>query len=400
MEMCRRDVPFLAGLCHFNAMDMNPLPSGIIDDFYEQKLVDAETWRKTNGDTVVLSSLGFEERIFSPGQILSVELYISDFSHPVFNNPQLSWKIAAPEGNDAELNWHGRKSEGHISFTHEPYKTHSAGTIEVTMPDVAAACRLKLSVELYEDNRVIKNDWDLWLFPDDRMELDSISYFGHSSLQWTEQLLHNKIVTSASPSSLKDTAGLVVTETLDKAVLDYMKKGGRILLAATEGLLYMFEPKFVNPIHSDTEFAHYFFTPPAAYPPFENGHCGTIIHDHPLFDEFPQEGFADLQFYRMVGESAAIEIHPLGLDKKEPIFRVMHQYHVSRPLAYMLEYTYGAGGCLLLSLDLNQEWPEARYLFNKICSYLASERFNPEMRLDDEEIILLAEAVQYGTCTQ
>ncbi len=397
MEMCRRDVPFLAGLCHFNAMDMNPLPSGIIDDFYEKKLVDAETWRKTNGDTVVLCSLGFGERIFTPGQKLKVEFYVSDFSHPAFHNPELSWKLCAAENDLGILEWNGRQSEGRIAFTHEPYKTHSAGKIEVILPDAEAACRLKLSVYLREDDRVITNDWDIWLFPDKKIDSESLSFIGTPSLRWTKQLAEVSKNTHNGTSAIKDAAVPILTETLDDAVIDYMQKGGRILLAATEGLLYMFEPKFVNPIHTDTEAAHYFFTPPAAYPPFENGHCGTIIQDHPVFAGFPHEGFADLQFYRMIGESAGVEIHPLGLDKEDPIVRVMHQYHVSRPLAYMLEFAYGAGGCLLLSLDLNQEWPEARYLLNEICAYLASDLFSPVMELSDEEVQVLKEAAQYET---
>lgn len=50
MEMCRRDHPTLAGICHFNAMDTNPSPQGIIDEFYERKYTDSATWRETNGE--------------------------------------------------------------------------------------------------------------------------------------------------------------------------------------------------------------------------------------------------------------------------------------------------------------------------------------------------------------
>jgi hypothetical protein len=52
-------------------MDANPSPQGIITEFYEPKLADAARWRETNGDTVVLSSLGFDDRCRASGETLS-----------------------------------------------------------------------------------------------------------------------------------------------------------------------------------------------------------------------------------------------------------------------------------------------------------------------------------------
>jgi hypothetical protein len=69
MEACRRDRPRMAGICHFNAMDTNPSPQGIINEFYERKFADPETWLQTNGDTVVLSSLGFDDRRGVPSNL-------------------------------------------------------------------------------------------------------------------------------------------------------------------------------------------------------------------------------------------------------------------------------------------------------------------------------------------
>jgi hypothetical protein len=76
MESLRRDRPTLAGICHFNAMDTNPSPQGILDEFYERKLADAATWRETNGDTVVLSSLGFDDRCLTAGGRVTVRFSV------------------------------------------------------------------------------------------------------------------------------------------------------------------------------------------------------------------------------------------------------------------------------------------------------------------------------------
>ncbi len=66
MEMRRGDHVGLAGICHFNAMDCNPSPQGILNEFYEKKVADSLTWQQTNGDTVILGSLGFDERVWGP----------------------------------------------------------------------------------------------------------------------------------------------------------------------------------------------------------------------------------------------------------------------------------------------------------------------------------------------
>lgn len=67
MEQVRRDNPTLAGICHFTAMDIGFSPQGIIDEFYEKKLVPAEQWKQTIGETVVMIDTRFDDRIHTVG---------------------------------------------------------------------------------------------------------------------------------------------------------------------------------------------------------------------------------------------------------------------------------------------------------------------------------------------
>ena len=43
IEMVRRDYPNLAGINHFNGMNIPFSPQGIVDEFYDRKYADAET---------------------------------------------------------------------------------------------------------------------------------------------------------------------------------------------------------------------------------------------------------------------------------------------------------------------------------------------------------------------
>jgi beta-galactosidase len=158
MELMRRDYPTLAGISHFNAMDANPSPQGIIDEFYEKKTVSAEEWLQINGDTVVMSSLGFDDRCLESGAELKVRFSVSDFSHPPFRDPRLIWRLRAGEVILAA---------GELHFYHQPFRTAAAGEAGMVMPDVEEPLALRLEASLVEGDggREIGNSWFLWLFP-------------------------------------------------------------------------------------------------------------------------------------------------------------------------------------------------------------------------------------------
>jgi hypothetical protein len=138
---------------------------------------------------------------------------------------------------------------------------------------------------------------------------------------------------------------------------------------------------------SDKE--RYFFSIIANDPPFEPGHTGTIITAHPMLGGLPHEGFADLQFFRLIGDSPPLDLEALGLNCGEPVVRVMHTYPICRPLGYLLEGAIGSGTLILCALGLDQTLPEGRYLLAQICNYAVSDVKRPTLELADEAIASL-----------
>ncbi len=367
MEACRRDRAFLAGISHFSAVDTVPSPQGIIDVFYERKCADAETWLQTNGDTVILCSLGFDDRVLPSGKTLQVDLSVSDFSHPAFHRPTIDWSLMA-EGRQI--------GAGRIGYQHEPYTTCAAGSLQCAIPEVAETVKATLRAVLHEGDRRVSNQWDLWLFPAEAQMPDGPAVYGKPEHTWLSAMTDLPAV----DSDRLGAAQVLLSERLDEHLVEFMCSGGRLLLAASEGLEFRFTPKL------GLAQGRYYFTPPAQYPPLENGHNGTIIADHPMLEAFGHEGFADLCFYRMMGESAAMDLIPLGLNGQDPVIRVMHSYPIGRSLGYLAECAVGEGGMVLCSLDLNQEWPEARSLLAGLCEYLGGDGFRPAIRLDHEHL--------------
>jgi hypothetical protein len=177
---------------------------------------------------------------------------------------------------------------------------------------------------------------------------------------------------------------VVLTERLDEPLVRFLRGGGRVLLAASEGL--------VRPHAANLGSASYFFTPPANYPKYEDGQNGTIIADHPLLGDFPHEGFADLQFYRLTGDSPPIDLGPLGLADVDPVFRVIHRYPVFHPLGYLVERQVGEGRLVTSALDLSRSIQEGRYLLAQICQYLASAELAEAAALPEEAIARIVDA--------
>jgi beta-galactosidase len=241
-----------------------------------------------------------------------------------------------------------------------------------------------LAVELQEDNRLFKNSWRLWVFPNsDDLEVDVRRYEDSRSGYYP-------ILDVLKPVKKLEscTASVIVTEILDDSVVDFMRRGGRVLLTAGEGLVFPFDAR--PPMEEE---GHYFFTPAAQFAPFENGHNGTIIHQNPIFNGFPHSGFADYQFYRLMADHPAMDIGSLKLQSIEPIIRVVHKYPVGRSLSYLFEVKIGKGGMLVSSLNLDPSLPEARYLFKNMCLYLKKPEFNPKALIKSN---ILKKIVKYS----
>ena len=373
MEACRRDHPRLAGICHFNAMDIGYSPQGILDELYERKLVAAETWLRTNGDTVIMIDRDFDDRVLTAGETFRCGLSVSDFSHPPLMKPRLEWRLLA--GKE-------RVASGVITYRHRPFSTCAAGKIRVELPPVAEPVMLTLEAMLREERRTFRNQWSFWLFPSDQptRRPNSAAVYGSTRRAWMRSIRAiPRITTRAQKERL---AKVVLSEKLDDRLVEHCRRGGRVILAPPESVLRPFPGKL-------GQNGAYFFLPPANYPPLEDGHSGTIIRDHPMLGALPHDGFADLQFYRLISSAPPIDLEALGLGKLEPVIRVLSTYFVARPLAYLMEVSLGRGGIILCALNLDQKLPEARWLLSAMVRYAASDEFRPRTRLPEEGLARL-----------
>jgi hypothetical protein len=240
---------------------------------------------------------------------------------------------------------------------------------------------VKLVARVREGTRSFANSWDLWVFPpgkaaDPARAAAAYAVYGEPRHTWLRALASRAM--GADRLAAANPQPVVLSESLDGTLLKYVQNGGKVILCASEGLVRPFRPKF------GFSEGHYYFTPPANYPPYEDGHDGTIIESHPMLGDFPHEGFADLQFFRMMDKAPPLELEALGMGRVDPVIRVMHSFPVARPLAYLAEAAVGRGGVILCALDLDQANPEARHLLGCLSAYAAGRLFAPRHALSEE----------------
>ncbi len=385
LEACRRDHPALAGISHFSAIDCGLAFEGVLDDFYEKKLVDASTWLQTNGDTVFLLSREFDERVLTAGETFRAELSVSDFSHPPFRKPVVEWRCV-----------HGRRvlAQGKMSFDHRPFRTSPVGEIRFDVPETARPLATRLSVTLCEGRRRVANEWDFWVFPSPYavpVPDGGVAYLalGDTWPCWLPQ----PIPTAAGRDLLNNFPRAIITGLLDEAVAAYLEKGGRALLLPCSRVqclpLRPFEPRLGLTV------GRYFFTRPANYPPHDGGNSGTTITDHPMLGDFPHEGFADLQFYRLIAEAPPLDLNAFAPARPEPVIRSMGSYVTCPSLGYLVEFKVGRGGLVFCALqNLLTACPEGHYLLVNIMRHMVSRQFRPKVELPAGVIEKLSEGVR------
>jgi len=250
-----------------------------------------------------------------------------------------------------------------------------------TVPALPEARRVVLEARLSENGRAIGNRWDLWLFPRENPLPPGTAVHGPAEHTWLREWREIPVL---RPGGLSAAGSPILTERLDRELADFMRAGGRVVLAAGEGLVRPHNPLF--------GFVKYFFTPPANYAPYEDGQNGTVIARHAMLGGMPHDGFADWQFFRMIENAPPLDLEPLGLAAGDPVIRVIHRYPVLHPLGYLVERRVGRGGLAICALDLRPGFVEAGFLLAAVCRHAASDRFRPARSLSKAALERIVEA--------
>ena len=387
LEYARRN-PDIQGWIFWLLIDLHRYSEGLFDDFWNPKNVSAEEFLQCNGDTIIiLAKEG--NRCLLMGSDRQIPLAISHYGEHKYPNAKLRWKIS---GGPA-------LKEGELTVPDMPQgELTQAGLAQFDLPNVDKAYKFELEVSLHHGGKIINtNKWSFWAFPEVRETLRDITAN-------TGKTIENDVflrIKSANVSPIPAGASLVIADSIDQSLTEYIEEGGKCLLIV-RGV------EIENQVcyYQTTTFYKTFRTIP--WNAGDSGNSGTVINYHPALDMFPHESMCDLQFISMIPGVLPMEFSPLRKYGVTPIIRAIDHYLANRNNAYMLEFNIGKGKVLVTTLSVLEKletmksfWEqsgqvfgsnkqiEAKYLLQCLIDYAKGHNFLPTSTIPEDDFVKL-----------
>jgi hypothetical protein len=372
IEVARID-PYLDGFICWLMIDFSPSTQcGVLDMFWGKKSSTPEYFRQFNAPTVILAQtanqkppelLGLNPAtlIYTAGDVLDVDWVVSHFQSRPLKNATLAWRLVAGEKTLAS----GKLVKLDVAAGTVPI----AGRSRITMPAVSKAVRARLMVDL--EAAQSHNSWDIWLFPKFSPQFDGGRRLAASSRAF--DLLASRypgLAKLGTPQA--NEATIVVARGLgDLGVLDALEQGKSVICLSLPGH---------NPIQPGTSLAAWSIS----------NQTGTAIANHPAFGDFPNRGYLDQGWFRLVDRAEKLDpghklrgVEPLmvGIGRATGYSFGTLGY----PLGFNLhafQARAGRGKLLATGLNLAGDHPEAVYLLDQFIRYARSEKFAPQGTFD------------------
>ncbi|RHR36312.1 MULTISPECIES: sugar-binding domain-containing protein [Parabacteroides] len=305
---------------------------GWLDSFYDNKgIVTPEKVRNWCNTTVPLMRV--PSYIYMSVDTLKVGIEVFHFANK--------------DIEDARIDWQLRNENGYVwdkgTFDHYDIKNavlNKIGLLSVPLNKIDRSQKLVLEVSIRDTE--YKNNWNLWVF--------------------TEQK-------DLKDNSVKETTS--VTE-----AIDYLKAGKSVVLWAHRlgG-------------NKNAGYAHW---KPTFWQAGDQGNEGftngaVIRNTHPAFNNFPTDNYLDFQWFEICqgGRGFDLEGFPSTI---RPIVQPIHDFHFNRKLGSIMEFVSKEGGRILICgynlVDSLEKRPAARALKNSLLGYVASSGFQPSDIID------------------
>ncbi len=331
------------GFAGFQLLDLHDFPGqgtalvGVLDPFWEEKgYISPEEYRRFCNTTVPLARL--EKRIFTEGETLNAKIEVAHFGEMPLQEINPIWKLIQNQTTVAE----GTLGQRDIPIGN----CISLGEVIYTFQKETQPRKMTLEVAVDE----FSNSWDIWIYPENE---------------------------TAEKGDVK------VVESLDAITIDFLEKGGKVLLSLGKGKV---APEMGGNV--GVGFSSIFWN--TAWTDNQKPHTLGILcnPNHPALDEFPTEYHSNWQWWDAMSHANAIQLDSFPTELK-PIVRIIDDWVTNRRLALLFEAKVREGSILVSGADLVnnlENRTEARQLKQSLLNYMNSENFNPKVSLKITEI--------------
>lgn len=297
---------------------------GMMNEFYELK--PGETIRNVgmyNSPTVLLNNLKRKTNFYS-GEDMSFALYVSHYGLRELCGAALTVRLMM-DGNIVR--------EEFISIdTIAQGAVSKLCDLNYKLPVVAKPCELKLCVSLSEGEIFAQNEWELYVFP----------------------------ILSANADGITVSEGMKYDELRRR-----LSNGETVLIFGTE-------PFKALPTTFRISLAGRC-----------SGNLATVIEEHPVFYDIPNDGFCSWQFGELLEGGNAVVMES-DLVPFEPIVEVVssHKYIIRQ--GALFEFGALSGKLMVCSFNFKSDDPCAQYLKSALIEYAKSTDFCPKHNLTEE----------------
>ena len=307
---------------------------GIMDEFYRLKPGETPaSVRRYNAPTVLLADFG-TDFVFESGQVRPTALRVSNYGTPL-KDARLSLTLS--DAADRKTVWRDMRNVGAVPNG----AIIPLGAFDVRFPADARPRKYLLAAELTDGATRVENVWETYAFPKAEM----------------------------CPAS----GVRVVADISRDDLLAAMRAGERVLLLGS------------GP----------FKTSPLSYNNGRAGRCSgnfaTVIKTgHPVFAEFPNDGFCGWQFRRLMDGACVVQLEAdVPFD---PIVDVASAVKCPIRQAAMFEYRVDSGRLLVCTFSFRETDPGAVFLKAQLGRYAGSDAFEPH---DELSVGLLAALIDF-----
>ena len=330
------------GFGGFQLLDLHDFPGqgtalvGVLNPFWDTKgYVDGKEYSMFCNRTVPLARM--QKLVYSNNETLKASLEVAHFGQKPLTGATIEWAIADASGKEL--------ASGKTNKDLPVDNCISVTDIEFGLSAVTASSQLVLTVKVPESDAV--NQWNIWVYPAVAKEPAGKPYF---TTNYADAVTHAR-------------SGENVLYCLPENALK-ADKGGDIKVG--------FSSIFWNTAWTRNQAPHSLGI-----------YCDA---KHPVFVDFPNEGYSDYQWWDVVTGSSAMKMDdfPAGF---RPLVHIIDDWFTNRKLGILFETKVGTGKMMVCSADITRNLdkrPAARQFRRSIEQYMASGNFNPATELDLE----------------
>ena len=325
---------------------------GMMDEFYRLKPGETvENVLRYNSAAVLLSDLGSDFNV-TAGETKRVAFSISNYAGDAKDATLRVSLVREGTGNGewgTGVVWAWEGACSHVPCG----KVTAIGECAVEVPAAERPAKYLLRASFSGGAVRAENEWEIYVFP-------------HSS---TPPLPHS----STPPLPHSSTPSLIVADISVDDLLAAMGRGERVLLLG----------------------AGPFKSLPTTFRIGMAGRCSgnlaTVIkRDHPIFRDFPHDGYCGWQFRRLMEGGRAVQLEA-GIPF-DPIVDVASSVKNVIRQAALFEYRIGEGRLLVCSFAFHEDDPAAGWLKDRLVEYAASDSFAPTHSLTADQLRAVVDA--------